>query len=217
LHAALPHVVFLGWSEATFTAAVAETQMDPALARGLYPRGGLDLLVAFHQHGDRQMQQRLAAQQLDSMRFRDRVAHALWLRLEIFENREYVRRGMCLLSLPPYAALGSRLVWGTASAIWDALGDRSDDVNWYTKRATLSAVYAATVVFWLGDNSEGCSETRAFLDRRIEGVMRIGATRARFEKSLAGRAMAGPLSVLLRRVRAPQAGSDFPGRWRFGR
>ena len=69
--------------------------------------------------------------------------------------------------LPHMAPEGARLIWGTADRIWTALGDTSDDVNWYTKRATLSGVYAAVVLYWLGDDSTDGQATRAFIDRRI--------------------------------------------------
>lgn len=41
LEAALSHVAFDGWTETTFRAAVADTGMDPVMARALFPwRGG---------------------------------------------------------------------------------------------------------------------------------------------------------------------------------
>ena len=88
-------------------------------------------------------------------------------------DRELVRAGTAIMALPQNAALGARLVWETADAIWDGLGDRSDDVNWYSKRATLSAVHGATVLYWLGDDSPDAAATRDFLDRRIDGLMRF--------------------------------------------
>ena len=209
--AALANVAFDGWSEATFRVAVADSGVDPALARALFPRGGVDLALAYHAAGDRAMTAALAAEDLSALRFRDRVARAVLVRLGL-ADREAVRRGMTLFSLPAHAAEGTRALWGTADAIWTALGDTSDDVNWYTKRATLSAVYAATVLFWLGDDSSGQEATRDFLDRRIEGVMRFEKAKASFAANPLGRAlMAGPFG-LLSRIRAPRPAADLPGR-----
>ncbi|MGB3554364.1 MAG: COQ9 family protein [Jannaschia sp.] len=217
LDAALSHVPFDGWSEATFRAAVREAGVTPAQARAAFPRGALDLALAFHRRGDDRMTDRLHGEDTSHMRYRDRVAHAVRMRVEIAdENREAVRRGMTLFSLPMHAADGLRAMWGTVDAIWDALGDTSDDVNWYTKRATLSGVYSATILYWLGDQSEGNRETWAFLDRRIDDVMRIEKIKAQVRKSpLAGRLMAGP-NLLLDRIRAPakMPRGDLPGLWR---
>jgi ubiquinone biosynthesis protein COQ9 len=69
-------------------------------------------------------------------------------------------------------------------AIWHAAGDRSADFSWYTKRALLTGVYGATVLFWLRDASEDDAATLAFLDRRLAGIGRIGGVRRRAETVL---------------------------------
>ena len=167
LDAALMHVAFDGWSEATFKAAVSDTGMDPTVARAVCPRGAVDLAVAYHKRGDQQMIDRMKGENMTEMKFSAKVAAMVRFRLEAATDKEAVRRGTTLFALPQYAPEGAKLVWGTADAIWAALGDTSEDVNWYTKRATLSAVYSSTVLFWLGDTSEGHADTRAFIDRRI--------------------------------------------------
>ena len=87
-----------------------------------------------------------------------------------------------MLSLPLNQPLAARLVWETADAIWDGLGDRSEDVNWYTKRATLSAVISSSVLYWLGDESEGRHDSRDFIGRRIDGVMQFEKFKAAARK-----------------------------------
>ncbi|MCT4554110.1 MAG: COQ9 family protein [Pelagimonas sp.] len=212
IEAALFHVAFDGWSDVTFREAVADTGVDPVVARALFPRGALDLAVAYHQQGDSQMVAQLADTDLDQMRYRDRVAFAIRARIEAVEDREAVRRGTTLFALPMNAAQGAKLIWGTADAIWTALGDTSRDLNWYSKRATLSAVYSSTVLFWLGDDTAGAEATWAFLDRRIEDVMRFEKIKAQMKSNpLLSRLMAGP-GKLAERVRAPESrGADLPG------
>ena len=121
-------------------------------------------------------------------------------------------RATSLFALPHHAGEGTSLIWGTADHIWDLLGDSSRDVNWYSKRATLSAVYGATVLFWLGDESPGNLATWAFLDRRIENVMRIETAKAKIlDNKPQSAALAGPL-WLLAKIKAPQMRDDLPGR-----
>ena len=211
LQAALAHVPFDGWSDATLRAAAADSGVNPALARALFPRGGIDLALEYHRAGDRAMALALAAGDLTAMRFRDRVARAVMLRLE-GADRELVRRGAALFALPQNAAVGARAVWGTADAIWTALGDTANDINWYSKRASLSAVYGATALFWLGDESTGHQATRDFLDRRIEGVMRFEKAKSALAGNPLGKALlSGPFKVL-ERIHAPKVAEDLPGR-----
>ncbi|MEO8240753.1 MAG: COQ9 family protein [bacterium] len=210
LQAALPHVAFDGWSEATLQAAMTDSQTSPGLARALYPRGGVDLALAYHALGDAQMLEALGKTDLTTLRFRDRIATAVKLRLA-GADRELVRRGSTLFALPQHAADGTRAIWATADKIWTILGDTSTDLNWYTKRATLSAVYASTVLYWLGDDSPDHQATWNFLDRRIENVMSFEKAKAGFRENPLGKALlAGPLKIL-ERVHAPQRPGDLPG------
>lgn len=212
LDAALPHVIFDGWGGDTFAAALRDSGLPEALARVAAPRGGLDLAAAYHKRGDQGMLAELEAADLSEMRFRDKIAHAVWLRLEAVD-RELVRRGMSLFSLPQNAPEGMRLMWETSDAIWTALGDTSRDVNWYSKRATLSGVIGSTVLFWLGDESEGFADTRAFLDRRIDNVMQFEKAKATVRDNKLLSAVFAVPNAVLRQVKAP-AGverTDVPG------
>jgi ubiquinone biosynthesis protein COQ9 len=212
LDAALAHVPFDGWSEAAFRAAIADAGVDAALARAVFPRGAADLAAAFHRRGDAALAARLAGEDLSVLRYRDRVARAVRLRIELAEDREVVRRGTTLFALPHMAPEGARLIWGTADAIWTALGDTSRDLNWYTKRATLSGVYGATVLFWLGDDSPGHQATWDFLDRRIDDVMRIEKLKAQVRENALGKALLAGPAKLMDKVRAPTVPDDLPGR-----
>lgn len=211
VEAALPHVAFDGWSDATWRAALADSGVDPTLARVACPRGGVDLAHAFHLLCDQRMARALAGRDLAAMRFRDRVALALQLRLEAAGDREAMRREMTLFSLPRHAAEGTKLVWGTADAIWTALGDTARDLNWYSKRATLAGVFAATCVYWLGDESPDQAETRAFIDRRIAGVMRIEGAKARMRRTPVLRRLMVLPDRLAACVKAPAPRDDLPG------
>lgn len=215
LDAALMHVPFDGWSEASFQAAVTEVGMDQTVARAICPRGAVDLAVAYHKRGDDMMIARMKSEDMDQMKFRDKIAAMVRFRLEAVNDKETVRRGTTLFALPQYAADGAKLVWGTCDAIWTALGDTSDDVNWYTKRATLSAVYSSTVLYWLGDTSDDHSATWEFLDRRIENVMQIEKVKAQVKNSpTLSKLMAGP-NWLLSHVKAPSGmqKTGMPGSW----
>ena len=216
LDAALPHVAFDGWSAATFDAAVVDANIDPATAKAAFPRGAVDLAIAYHQRGDVAMVAALEAADLSDMRFRDKVAHAIRLRLQVIDDKEAVRRGTTLFALPHMAADGAKLIWGTADAIWNALGDTSRDVNWYTKRMTLSGVYSSVVLYWLGDDSLDQQATDAFIDRRIDNVMQFEKFKAQVKASPLLKPLASTFERMAAAVKAPKASTDpdLPGIWR---
>lgn len=204
LDAALPHVVFDGWTMTTLRHAVAETGDDMALAQLAFPRGGVDMALAFHRRADRQLGESLDNSDLQSMRIRDRIAFCVRKRIEIVAgHREAVRRGASLLALPTNAPEGARAVWETADLIWTRCGDTATDYNWYTKRAILASVISSTMLYWLGDNSTDFTATWAFLDRRIENVMQVEKGKAAFSNNTLARAVTWGPRQLLGLIRAP--------------
>src|SRR4029079_14933497 len=97
--------------------------------------------------------------------------------------REAVRRGLAILAMPQNLPLALRIGWRTADVMRRIAGDTSTDFNHYTKRMTLGAVYGSTLLVWLDDQSEGWTETAAFLDRRIDDVMKFEKFKAEWRGS----------------------------------
>ena len=208
----MPPVGFDGCGAAAVNAAITESGVDAVLARLAFRRGGIDMALAVHRRADRALVDALAAADLEDMPVRDRIVHCVRRRIELVaEHRDAVRRGATLLALPLHAAEGARAIWETADIIWTACGDTATDYNWYTKRMILSTVFSATVLYWLGDASPNFANTWAFLERRIEDVMRFEKTKAQFrENPLVRAAIWGPMQVL-NLVRAPGAPKNSPG------
>ncbi len=210
LKAALKHVVFDGWSDETLALAIADSGVDEDLAKLTFSRGGVDLALAFHYDGDRQLAEDMANTDLSAMRYSERVAYGVFRRLQLVgAHREEVRRGSALFALPMHAADGAEAIWHTADTIWNALGDTSRDVNWYTKRATLSVVYSSAVLFWLGDESEGFVDTRKFIDRRIDNVMQFEKMKAKVKDGRLVQAFMDGPGKFLRNIKAPEDSGNF--------
>jgi ubiquinone biosynthesis protein COQ9 len=182
IEAMLPEVAFDGWSRAALRAAARRTGMPAAEALALFPGGPADFVACFSRWADRYMLDRLESLPLDQLRVPERIALAVNIRLEIVEPwREAVRRALLVLAPPQYAPLALRLLYDTVDGIWYAAGDSATDFSFYSKRATLAGIYAATLIYWLEDRSPGFADTRAFLERRLADAARIGAARRRLE------------------------------------
>ena len=175
LAAALPHVAFDGWSQAAIRAGANDLGLSEGEMLNAFPGGAQELIAFFSADVDRLMLEALEGLPLDEMKVRDKVAAGVRLRLQILEpHSEAVRRGLSFLALPLNAPLGLKLLYNTVDAIWYAAGDRSTDYNFYTKRTLLSGVYSSTLMFWLNDKSEGREASWAFLERRIDEVLKVG-------------------------------------------
>ena len=183
LAARLPaYAVFEGWSDTALAEAATELGVPADRAALCFPGGAIDMIDAWFAEIDRNMAENLAAQGVATMRIRDRIRAALTARLaEASRHPDALRRALAVLGQPGNAARTGKLGWRAADAMWRAVGDTSVDFAWYTKRATLAAVYAATLMAWMDDDSEGFADTRAFLDRRIDDVMSFEKFKARIK------------------------------------
>jgi ubiquinone biosynthesis protein COQ9 len=166
------NAVFDGWSRAAVESAAAQLGIDPAQARAAFLKGKARMIDAYIEGVDREMEKRLPPKRLAGMKIRERIRALVWTRLEIMgPAREAVRSALSILSMPQNVPLAATLAWRSADLMWRLAGDTSTDFNHYTKRMTLAAVYGSTLVAWLDDQSDGWTDSAAFLDRRIDNVM----------------------------------------------
>ena len=171
--------VFEGWSRTALRAASQALGLPAGEADRLFPGGPVAVLVYVSERADRRTVADMEAAGAATLKIRDRIRTAVRLRLERHAGqKEAARRGLSLLALPSNTALGLKLLYRTVDAMWYAAGDTSVDFNFYTKRAILAAVYSSTLLYWLNDRSEGGEATWAFLDRRIDNVMRFEKLKA---------------------------------------
>lgn len=174
LEAALGHAASDGFGDSVLARAAKEAGVGAEMLLHLFPDGPASLVACFSEASDAEMERRLATQNLSGMKIRARIAAAVLARLAAIEpHKEAARRASAFLMLPMNAALGLKLLYQTVDAMWRAAGDTSTDFNFYTKRAILGGVYSATLLRWFNDTSQDESETRAFLDARIENVMQF--------------------------------------------
>lgn len=196
------HAAFDGWRPQAVTMAAQEQGIDPDIARLAFADGAVDMIDAWFASIDARMLDALPAEALAALSIRRKIIALVEARLTLLApDREALRRALAILALPTNAARATRLAWRAADAMWRAAGDTATDLAHYSKRATLTAVYAATMLVFLDDESEGQADSRAFLARRIEGVMRFEKAKARFKGVNGGERLS--LSRFIGRLRYP--------------
>jgi ubiquinone biosynthesis protein COQ9 len=172
--------VFDGWSDLAVRNAAQAAGADPDVAALAFEGGAMDLIDAWAAAIDVAMARDLPAKRLAAMPIRARISSLVQYRLDAMApSEEALRRALAVMAMPQNAARAARLGWRSAHAMWRLAGDVATDYNHYTKRAILGSIYAATLAVFVADESEGKADTRAFLDRRIEGVMKFEKVKAR--------------------------------------
>ena len=194
------NAVFDGWTRTAVESAAAQLGVDPVQGRLAMPKTQAGMIDVYIQEVDRALEAYFTPERLSGMKIREKIRALVWHRLEIMgPAREAVRRALAILAMPQNLPLALRISWRTADLMWRIAGDTSTDFNHYTKRMTLGAVYGSTLLAWLDDESEGWSDTAAFLDRRIDDVMRF----ERFKADWRGSSEHLSLSRFLGRLRYP--------------
>ena len=180
-----PHLaaaaVFDGWTSEAVSAAVRAIGVDPAGAAYAFRDGPMAMIAAWTAHVDVAMAEAAPADALAGLPVRERIRRLVLARLAAAHGlEEALRRALAIMAMPQNAPRALRLGWHSADAMWRLAGDTATDFNHYSKRMILAGVYAATLAVFVDDHSEGKAETLAFLDRRIEGIIRFEKAKARW-------------------------------------
>jgi ubiquinone biosynthesis protein COQ9 len=194
------HAAFDGWGEKALAMAATELGVPADRARLAFPGGAIDMIDAWFDAIDQAMLAAFSAERIAALKIRERIRDLVLFRFTTAApHREALRRAVAILAMPQNAPKAAKLAWRSADRMWRLAGDTATDFNHYSKRIILAGVYGSAMLVFLDDNSEDLAETRAFLDRRIEDVMRFEKAKARWRGS-------GPpfsLSRFLGRLRYP--------------
>lgn len=138
----------------------------------LFPRGSFDL-IAYHLATQRlALSSRVQFPSPDSSRasLTEKVQTLMWSRLVanaeagVLPHWQDALAQMSLLENIPTSLKELGLL---SDEIWYLAGDQTVDFGWYTKRASLSTVYASTEIFMTTDTSPGHRDTKDFMQRRL--------------------------------------------------
>ena len=174
LNATLMHVPFDGWSETALAAGATDAGVSKDLVATLFPGGAIDAIALHSRLADAEMVTAYETLSEPPKKMHLAIRALVLLRLELAHaNKDAVRRALATLALPAYAQVSAKLLYETVDTMWRAVGQQDTGFSFYTRRATLAAVYSSTMLAWLADNSTDMDKTVAFLDRRLANVASI--------------------------------------------
>ena len=173
--------IFDGWSDAALEMAADQMGADIDVARLAFKGGAIDMVFAWIEAVDMAMAAAFPEEKVAQMKIRERIRSLVQFRLDaVAGQEEALRRALAIMAMPQNAPASAKRGWQTADLMWRLAGDTATDYNHYTKRAILASLYGATLAVFVEDDSEGKAETKAFLDRRIEGVMKFEKVKAKW-------------------------------------
>ena len=181
VNATLSHVPFDGWSDSALALGASDAGVEQQTVSTLFPRGAIDAVALHSRLADAEMVSTFRGLPETPQKIHLAIRALILLRLELAQqHKDAVRRALTILALPAHAKLSAELLYETVDAMWRAAGQTDTGFSFYTRRATLAAVYSSTLLAWLADNSGDLAKTVAFLDRRLANVASIPKAMAPF-------------------------------------
>ncbi|XP_041096245.1 ubiquinone biosynthesis protein COQ9, mitochondrial-like [Polyodon spathula] len=157
--------------------------LSPATA-GMFSNGAGDLILYFITQCNSNLSEYLAEQhkqvqlgQTEPKKTDEFLRDAVEVRLRmLIPYIEIWPQAMSILLLPHNIPESLKHLSTLVDDIWYYAGDRSSDLNWYTRRAALTGIYNTTELVMLQDSSPDFEETWRFLDNRVNDVMNMANT-----------------------------------------
>ena len=194
------NAAFDGWNDKALAMAAAELGVPADRAKLAFPGGAMEMIDAWFNAIDKGTASAFPLERIERMKIRQRIRDLVLYRIEVMNpHKEALRRAFAILSMPQNALAAAKLAWRAADRMWRIAGDTATDFNHYSKRGILSALYTSTMLVFLDDESETLEETKGFLDRRIDDVMRFEKFKAQWKMG----DRAPSLSRFLGRLRYP--------------
>jgi len=174
LRASMLHVPFDGWGNAALLSGASDCGYEAEAVSAAFPRGAVDAISLYSRLANQSMVEMFFALPKSPDKVHLKIRALVLLRLDVAQpDKDAVRRALSILAMPAHAKLSVKLLYETVDTMWRTAGQLDTGFSFYTKRGILAAVYSATVLAWISDNSGNLDETTAFLDRRLVDVSRI--------------------------------------------
>ena len=182
VNAMLVHVPFDGWSWTALEQGAIDMDFETKLNfedrkkiyYDLFKNGPIDFIETFSKIIDDEMEKNYESLAIKPDRVPQKIKTIILIRLHLSQKyKEAVRSSLSLTAIPKNSKQSLKILYRTCHRIWKIAGDTSTDFSFYTKRASLAAVYSSTLLFWLNDNSSTQDESESFLDRRLKDISRI--------------------------------------------
>ena len=183
LKQALIDINTYGFNENMLIQVAENCNLSKGTLGRLFPEGIYELKEYFFNQTDIEMLKKINQVENKDIRIRDKIYNGVIIRLEIFQkNKDSIKHIFVSESSTPIKSIKN--LWNTVDLIWKSAGDTSTDYNHYTKRLLLSWVYLSTLLCWFSDKSKNIEETKLFLNRRIDEVLKFGKTSATIKSKI---------------------------------
>ncbi len=170
-------LVFEGWNQSTLEKACAECGIEKGYCDIIYPGRIAEFTGEFVKQCNDEALGKAREAGFEKLRTTQKVEEIIYQRIRSYHTKlgslEALKKfiGYCLT--PANLASSAHNIYDFSSEVWYTLGDRSTDFSYYTKRISLSGIYAKCMVYSMSDKSDNLQQTKRYIQKSIDGLMKI--------------------------------------------
>jgi ubiquinone biosynthesis protein COQ9 len=171
----LKNTPFEKWSNDNLIHSAEQCGFNKGYLFLLFPKGIEDLTEFFHQLNNQKLTSKFLETGKNISSTTEKIIYLIELKLEIYhQHRKAIPFLMRYNLKPKNFCKTQKFLWQTCNQIWYLAGDRSTNYNHYSKRMLLEYVYSSTIMYWISDDSEDYVETKKFLRKKIQEILKLG-------------------------------------------
>jgi ubiquinone biosynthesis protein COQ9 len=167
LKQSLVHIQEYGFTKESVLAAVTTLGLSPSIHSLVQP---IDLIEFFIKVNNSKLKDMEATGKTNDV-IKQLIVQRVLLTCKVSKHWQ---SAVQLMTKPENIHKSTQLLYELCDQIWFQAGDRSTDLNFYSKRMLLAGVYTCTELFMTTDDSEGFHLTKEFLERRLDDVGVLG-------------------------------------------
>ena len=115
------------------------------------------------------------------LRVNEKIKHLIFLRLKILNEIFDKKKLFFFISNPSNFFLSLEILFKISDEIWWLAGDKSTDMNFYSKRIILMNILSNSFTLFAFDNSQEHNKTQKFIENQIKMVLRFGKVKKSLE------------------------------------
>jgi len=140
----------------------------------LFPNGLMSLMMEMNDIINELTHKKKKPRNFKKFKINEKIKYFILTRLQIIQNLVDKKKIFFLMiKLSSFKSMNN-ILFNVADEIWFLSGDKSTDMNYYSKRMILMKIYAATFCFFVFDNSDDFFNTKKFLEKQISTVLIFG-------------------------------------------
>ncbi len=176
----LKNASFNGWNNQTLEKSAQQCGFNKGYLSLLFPNQIKDLTSFFYnKKNDELISLYKEKSNLITAKTTERIIYLIELKFSLYNPiREAIRSLFSYNILPQNLFSAQKALWNICDLIWFLANDKSTDFNYYTKRGLLAYVYSTTMLFWLDDTSPNFEQTKLFIRKQINKVLKVGKTKS---------------------------------------